>query len=110
MRSEVQIDGQIGIDGIAADPGAAPPPVEAPTARLPRTCRRLNGASDRATGVPWSLFLFAQDGARLQLFQQRPGLLQVGGAEAFGEADVRSPRASRAPRRGGRCGRAAARG
>ena len=49
--------------------------------------------------------LFAQDWARLQLFQQRLGRLRVGGAEAFGQPAVRSPRASRAPRRGGRCGR-----
>jgi hypothetical protein len=41
------------------------------------------------------LSLFAQDGARLQLHQQRLGVLQVGGVEAFGKpaVDLREHRA-----------------
>ncbi len=35
-----------------------------------------------------SLSLFAQDGTRLQLVQQRLGFLEVGGVEAFGEPAI----------------------
>lgn len=73
-------------------------------------CNRARGGipadkppSERGVGAGhWcvgSRSLFAQDWARLQLFQQRLGRLRVGGAEAFGQPAVRSPRASRASSR-----------